>query len=823
MDPTGQAVGTNLIDDVLTRLDAEPKVSDQASDLVLGALLGDGELASCLGGTAPPRPDPKAEPPNVEPAHAYLGSITVAGFRGVGPRTELSLHPGPGVTLVVGRNGSGKSSFAEAAEVLFTGDNQRWAKRSAAWKEGWRNLHEPDPCELQSALLVDGAAGMTTVTRRWGSGADLDTSTTVVARPSSPNETIEALGWKNDLVAYRPFLSYNELGSSLEEGPSKLYDAISSVLGLEELVAAQERLRETRLAREKAFKEVSGRVVKLRDQLALLEDDPRATRCATAIATKNWDLDAVDAEATGTESSTNDDVIALLDQVLSLYGPDLDEVSECAEALRSAHAAVQAATGTDAERALRIADLFDQALEVHEHDEGTDCPLCGTAGTFDDAWAERARAELTDLRRAAKTARDARAALATATRTASELISARPPILEQLAESGLDATELIAAWDAWADATDGDDALVLAEHLDAHAVPFTDSVGELRIAAKELRDRFDDDWRPVAETLAAWAGDARGAEAGRLKVAPLKAAEKWLSGAVDVIRDERFQPIADEVNAIWELLRVESNVSLETVKLTGSSTMRRVSLDVSVDGQHGVALGVMSQGELHAMALSLFLPRVMLPGSPFGFVVIDDPVQAMDPARVDGLARVLEYVARRRQVIVFTHDERLPEAMRRLQLNARVIEVIRTSGSVVRVRETRDPASRNIDDARALALTKDLPERPARRVIPVLCRQAIEAVSVDVYRRRRLAKGESHLAVETELEAAQKLFPRLALAFFDDADRAGDVLTRANTYGHWAGDVIQACNRGAHEPYAGDLRGLVNDAERLVEKIQLLT
>jgi hypothetical protein len=34
----------------------------------------------------------------------------------------------------------------------------------------------------------------------------------------------EALGWETPLEAYRPFLSYNELGSLLDEGPSKLYD-----------------------------------------------------------------------------------------------------------------------------------------------------------------------------------------------------------------------------------------------------------------------------------------------------------------------------------------------------------------------------------------------------------------------------------------------------------------------------------------------------------------------------------------------------------------------------------------------------------------------
>ena len=47
-------------------------------------------------------------------------------------------------------------------------------------------------------------------------------------------------------------------------------------------------------------------------------------------------------------------------------------------------------------------------------------------------------------------------------------------------------------------------------------------------------------------------------------------------------------------------------------------------------------------------------------------MVIDDPVQSMDPSRVDGLAWALEETAQTRQVIVFTHDERLHEAVRRL-------------------------------------------------------------------------------------------------------------------------------------------------------------
>jgi hypothetical protein len=54
---------------------------------------------------------------------------------------------------------------------------------------------------------------------------------------------------------------------------------------------------------------------------------------------------------------------------------------------------------------------------------------------------------------------------------------------------------------------------------------------------------------------------------------------------------------------------------------------------------------VISQGEVNPLVLSMFLPRARLSGSLFRFLVIDDRVQAMDPAKVDGLAR---YWRRRR-------------------------------------------------------------------------------------------------------------------------------------------------------------------------------
>jgi len=63
------------------------------------------------------------------------------------------------------------------------------------------------------------------------------------------------------------------------------------------------------------------------------------------------------------------------------------------------------------------------------------------------------------------------------------------------------------------------------------------------------------------------------------------------------------------------------------------------------------------------------------------------------PADQPVLARVLDAAARDRHVVVFTHDDRLPEAVRRLDIQATVVEVTRRENSLVQLRLARDPGS----------------------------------------------------------------------------------------------------------------------------------
>lgn len=57
--------------------------------------------------------------------HVYVSKIDIRNFRTFGPNFSLSIPPGPGLIIVYGMNGLGKTTFFEALEWLLTGDVRR--------------------------------------------------------------------------------------------------------------------------------------------------------------------------------------------------------------------------------------------------------------------------------------------------------------------------------------------------------------------------------------------------------------------------------------------------------------------------------------------------------------------------------------------------------------------------------------------------------------------------------------------------------------------------------------------------------------------------
>lgn len=809
---------------VYDRLSSEGSLQEDWSSLVLAACDGRDAIESLLQ-NAKAAAKPSAAAATKKSAGSYLTSLAVQGFRGIGPTQTLTFAPGPGLTIVIGRNGSGKSSFAEALEVLFTGDSKRWSDRSKIWKEGWRNLHQPHPARIEAEVLVEGQ-GPAKVACGWEDGATLETQMGFVQPKGKPKTSLEALGWKEALISYRPFLSYNELGSMLDEGPSKLYDALSLVLGLEDLVNGQAMLARIRLDRQQAL---DGANQQREAHIALLKKlleegaDDRASACLDALLSKSWGLEALEAVlATGAIPPADQD-ITILARALSLDAGDPARVQSIASELKKADEGLKAVAGTDADAARQVAQLLSAALEFHAGHGDSDCPVCRSKGALSKSWAASTRTEIERLRSIASSSDQAHGAANAVIKEAKALLTPPPKLLAQLFEIGLDG--LAAAreqWEGWHAPSINDDLLALATHLEARHEAFASAIDVLKKSAAAELKRREDRWRPIATVISRWIQSAREARAGAEHLPRTKAAEAWLKDASADIRTQRFAPIADKAMSTWQHLRQQSNVALGRIELVGAKSQRRVTLDVTVDGIPGAALGVMSQGELHSLALSLFLPRATLSESPFRFVVIDDPVQSMDPARVDGLARALEDTARTRQVIVFTHDERLPEALRRLAIKNTILSITRRAKSVVEVRTALDPVQGHIEDALALVHTSGLPMAVLRRLVPGFCRSALEAAFITVVRRRRLRAGHSHDDVEDELKGAGKLTPLAALALFNDKEKGGDVMSRLNKFGSWAGDVFRQCKDGAHNEVAGDLKLIIRDTERLAGKIREL-
>lgn len=761
--------------------------------------------------------------------HLYLQSILVRGFRGIGPQALLRIPVGPGLTLVIGRNGSGKSSFAEALEVLLTGDSFRWrGKGSRFWKAGWSNLHDSSGPLVRAEFLVEGT-GAVSMERAWEPEADVGEATTRVQRKGEAPATLAEAGWGTAVEDYRPFMSHSELESMLEDGPTVLYRALLSGLGLERIEVVRETLAKAQSERKKRLDEAKKRAQQVASECrSVLEarPDDRVRLAVDLLGRTPWDFDRLESLVAG-EHGVATSESQLLERLSRLEVPDAGHIGHLAEGLRRAARHVSELGAREAGRARELAGLLESALRVTEGAVGESCPVCGTAGVINEAWrastrssVQRVHAEATELARAESELREfVDAARMQCSRVPTELTDPQ-------AEGWGAIVSAREAWARWRDGRQLTDPVELAGHLELRMLELEDTLKAAVKWAQEELARRHDAWRPLAASLAAWLPAARVASRGASQLPRLKDAEKWVVGTIEALREERFRPIETRAIENWSCVRLQSNVELTEIALKGKGRSQSVELKVAVDGEEAGALGVMSQGELNSLVLSLFLPRALLAENPFGFVIVDDPVQAMDPARVEGLARLLEKTARERQVVVFTHDDRLPEAVRRLQIPAHMIQVTRRAGSVVELKTAQEPVDAYLSDARSLvkaAETDGIPPAVIERVVPGFCRLAVEAACTEAVRRRRLSKGDAHAAVEATLEDARTLYQKVALALSDDATKGGEVLTGLkNRCGVWAVDVFKSCNEGAHGDFAGDLARLVESTGKLTGKLREL-
>ncbi|MFJ8232580.1 AAA family ATPase [Streptomyces sp. NPDC094448] len=749
------------------------------------------------------------------PGRVYLHSLTVNGFRGIGPRARLGLSPRPGVNLVVGRNGCGKSSLAEAVEAAFTGARAHRPGQDATRGGHWSNLHDGNDPAIEVKLAIEGDTGRSTLTRTWASG-EFGSSAATFKRPGHGPVPLAEAGWDKALADHRPFLSYTDLDLMLNGKPSERYDAIAAILGMELLSTTTNRLSLREKALAAAAKDAKDALPGLKSALYELEDDDRAVQALVAVDTSGTpDFDALDHLVAGLPPA-DDSRLAELRVEADVRGPDPAEVGQAVQRLRTALSDVEDLRGTDAENARLHADLLERALahaDRHPDDDG--CPACGTERALGREWYDRASRQVSELRRKAKAAEDARAAARTGARNVQNLVEvpARIP------------GPLTGPWKAWAACRQITDPVELARSAEEAARVLAAACDTVRRhAVRELEER-DERWRALVTQLAAWADKARQVEQDKPLLGHLRKALSWLKALSTELREQRMERFTGATQGIWERLRQESNVDLTAVSLKGSerANVRKLVMAASVDGQDAPALDVMSQGELHSLALSLFLPRAATADSPFGFLVIDDPVQSMDPTKVHGLAQVLYEMGRHRQIVVFTHDTRLQKAFTDQELPVTVFQVTRSEKSRVKIERVSDPVAQAVADARAIASTQGLTPETYSHVLPGLCRIALENAFLEAAWIRHHRAGGSEHDLQDAIDSAERFRKVAAFALFGDVGRENDVESEVRRlYGNQAYSLIRRCQRGAHPDGAAihDRHRFVSDVEDLAKKVR---
>ncbi len=738
---------------------------------------------------------------------AYLRSITVEGFRGIGREAKLPLNPGVGLTVVVGANGSGKSSFAEAVERLLRGSIARSEKAAADELLNWRNLHHKGNARVRVVLQGTVDKTETTLTHRWAETDDIGAGTTMVVRKGVTPEYWSPSTIADAMDSFPPLLPYERLGAAIRGKQFELFDAFNPLLGLGEMERI-ERVLAGKLSAADALAKTADAAAKSAHQVA----------AQSGLAEVLQLLDEIDASVRSPSDTAAllasdgiDEDQAALREIASLR--DFDEAAATAEMVRieSLDRELAERMTPEFERAEQLAALLEASIAFHQRGSEEPCPVC-LSGTVTD---ER-QTELVAALEAQKSAmanvdgfRRERAAvlgrlLAQVPRVPSTVESFTE--LEDLRRCSTDLRL------ALSEASSIETAVALG--LLAELGPF---VSQARLQAQHRRDDRRTLLAPVIASFTEWGRAEEAAVGAKSDKKALTEARKWMTTTIKSERDARIEAISDSVLGTWQKLRQTSSVTMGALQLTGVADRpnRKLALSCQVDGVEANARSVLSQGELHALALSLFLPRALQAESPFGFLIIDDPVQALDRRKVDGLAEVLADAALVRQVVVFTHDDRLVDAVERLALKADVLRVTRLDGSEVNVDRCSDPVTRALDDAYALMKDAGISHDVACRAVGAVCRIAVEECAVRRYRRRSLDKHFSLEQVDEVLGDEEQFWPRVSLGLWGEVEpRASDRLRKQSATNARHADLFGALNNAGHDLIRWNPNDLLRDTER---------
>ncbi len=220
-------------------------------------------------------------------------------------------------------------------------------------------------------------------------------------------------------------------------------------------------------------------------------------------------------------------------------------------------------------------------------------------------------------------------------------------------------------------------------------------------------------------------------------------------------RDQRIETQAEEcVRQVQDYIRTTRNKMLELkskemmewfsalhpgadVKFKGMKpTTTTISLLGEVFGEEVDVSSIFSEAQLNCLGLSFYAVTMLSPDNPFGFVVIDDPVQSMDQQHIENfkdryLRRMLDM---EKQVILLTHMQTLALSVDTLyrHLSPLSLELSSYTKDGPEIIATEEALNRMLKDIKFYMVGDSVRRRQAGAIL----RRFLERFSKDLYRKR---------------------------------------------------------------------------------------
>lgn len=633
-----------------------------------------------------------------------LERITVQAFRGYPTRAEVMLSGN--VVLLVGENGTGKTSLTEAFEwTLFNSIVRKERSKTRGEYQGasWiRSVHAPPELETFAEVALMRDDGMCHVVRRTllGNTAEL----TIDGKPASD---VRALGLRTE-EAFRPFLGQCEIQALIDSEQQSRWEQLSAILGFAGFGQLRERLQRLRTDtdRDERVRRLRERVTRAVQPLTPAGADPleqspeelksRAAKFLNLQADSDWIL------VRQTAQTELDELLVKDRRPPGLEGLTVGHADLGAAASEAAQLAKQLTDDAIKHRRWHEANwrssFAAQGLELLDPTYPELCPFCAEMTLGQD----RREALATEAQRTSELApADARVGF----RNAINLLlgagplgtEAMPALVESLGE-GSEAETLRAALDEQKELDDlrgharrlADAALAAYE---AASRPRGDSTAlegmasELASAAEEigqrhatlraqveairleLTRRFSGLDEPGKNRMAALQMAVLLAENGSAVAAAwrLRSYQEQLSvliAELEVAEKSRMsaalQTLSGDIARYYEELSPGHHIKIIGVSVRDTKH-RQAALAATSHGKHVNPVTMFSEAEGNCLGLSLYFSQRVDRNPGWAMIMLDDPVQSMDQGHEEGLINLLARVSRDRQVIVMTHARRFAQ------------------------------------------------------------------------------------------------------------------------------------------------------------------